>query len=209
MSEGRVTLADIFNVSKIDKSLLDGLAQAKDVAGSVGDLASTDAAGSVLPPLVKDQLLDMMTQKLGDLLGEIDVVTNILGTAWGQAQELIDWVSGDISPHKVYSIPLVTHEIASEHNPAVEPQFKQKSLGEFLFKIALKLSLEGVILEIQDFHIRKVHIGSCTGTGNIGHSNLNLLDFPEQVIEGLRGPIDLGEGIPLKVPGLAGTSSNS
>ncbi|MFZ4664924.1 MAG: hypothetical protein ACOYME_00680 [Prochlorotrichaceae cyanobacterium] len=196
MTEQRFTLAQVFDVSKIDKTKLNEITK-KKISPEV-DAADPDAepAAPPIPGFLQDQMVGMMVSKLGEILGEVDVVGDILGSAWGKAPEILEYLSPDCPPDETYLVPLIEHEITSEHSPAVEPKFKQQSLGEFIFDIALSLMVEGAILEIRAGRIRKIHIGSCTGTGGMGHQGIQLLEFPEQVIEAIKGAITLaGEGL--------------
>ena len=201
MTEQRFTLAQVFDVSKIDKTKLNEITKkriAPDGDAPESDAANPDAekAAPPIPGFLQDQMVGMMISKLGEILGEVDVVGDILGSAWGKAPEIMEYLSPDCPPDETYMVPLIEHEITSEHSPAVEPKFKQQSLGEFIFDIALSLMVEGAILEIRAGRIRKIHIGSCTGGGGMGHQGIQLMEFPEQVIDAIKGAIALaGEGL--------------
>lgn len=216
--EKRLTLAQLFDVSKIDRSQMKKLSQerlnleetsdpASDQADSIPETPEPipessqeespedEADGSVIPGFIMDQMMDAMLGQLGEMLSQVDVVGDVLGTAWGKAAEIKEYLSPDYPPEEVNLVPLIEHEVAYEHSPTIEPKFKQKSLGEVVFDIALTFALEGVILEIQGGKITKLHVGACKGLGTLGTWGNQLLELPEQVIEALKGAIHLEDGI--------------
>lgn len=201
----QVSLASIFQVDDIDPKQLEALTE-NDIPIQPDPPAEEETPGHSpssglpeqqpgIPPFLKDQLLGVMITKLGETLASIDVIGDIFTKAWGTHGELKKFLSPQLAPEEIYRIPLNKHEINSEHNPVIEPRFKQQSLGTFAFNIALNLCLEGVILEVQAGRLRRLHIGKCIGSGSLSYNGTTLIELPEKAVKALKGTFNFGQSL--------------
>lgn len=197
MEEKRYTLAKFFNLGGLSKDEVKAMG-AQPAFSSMGDTMQKTKGGSV-PPFLQGQVFRVMLSKLNELLDKVDIIEDILAVTWSKSEELFDYLDTEkYPPDEVFMLPLSEHEVASEHNPSVEPYMKEQSLGKFVFNIGINLIIEGVILEIQGGKIKKIHIGSCVGSGSLGCQDSPLLDIPEKEVESVGGVVDLGDGIAIK-----------
>jgi hypothetical protein len=192
MSGNKVSLGQLFKIQDREQNQdAANSEQMKEIKAKIAE----ESKGQFIPPMLYDKLFDLLIVKIGEVLENIDIGGDILGNAWGKIAELREYRDREqYPPDETFMVPLIDHEVNSEHLPLIELKLKQQLLAKFNIQIAVGLALEGVLLEIQDAKIKKIKIGSCKGIGTISYSEMNLLELPEQEPLEL-GNLDLGEGI--------------
>ena len=129
---------------------------------------------------------------------EINIPVDILGSAWSKLSEIGEHCDeSKEDPDKVILIPLVEHEINSQHNPNIKLFLEDDiAIGRIDFHIDVTLKVEGVILEIRDRKIQRFTLGKCIGTGTLSCSGIPIVERVSEPLK-LSGWIDLDKGIPL------------
>lgn len=141
--------------------------------------------------VIKDEIF----KKLGDLL-EIGI-PDILVAAWNKYQILLKYLDREkYPPNESFLVPLAEHCITSEHHPYVEILVNDQPVGKIGFDITVALTLEGIILKIQDGKIKEIFTSTCKGKGTISCENKVILEKKSESVP-LPGTIDLGQGIPI------------
>ena len=134
-------------------------------------------------------------KKLGDLL-EISI-PDILVAAWNKYQILLKYLDREkYPPNESFLVPLAEHCITSEHHPYVEILVNDQPVGKIGFDINVALTLEGIILKIQDGKIKEIFTSTCKGKGTISCDHKVILEKKTESVP-LPGTIDLGQGIPI------------
>jgi hypothetical protein len=141
--------------------------------------------------VIKDEIF----KKLVDLL-EISI-PYILVAAWNKYEILLKYLDREkYPPNESFLVPLAEHCITSEHHPYVEILVNDQPVGKIGFDINVALTLEGIILKIQDGKIKEIFTGTCKGKGTISCDNIVILEKKTESVP-LPGSIDLGQGIPI------------
>ena len=134
-------------------------------------------------------------KKLGDLL-EISI-PDILVAAWNKYEILLKYLDREkYPPNESFLVPLAEHCITSEHHPYVEILVNDQPVGKIGFDINVALTLEGIILKIQDGKIKEIFTSTCKGKGTISCDHKVILEKKTESVP-LPGAIDLGQGIPI------------
>lgn len=135
-------------------------------------------------------------KKLGDLL-EISI-PDILVAAWNKYEILLKYLDREkYPPNESFLVPLAEHCITSEHHPFVEILVNDQPVGKIGFDINVTLTLEGIILKIQDGKIKEIFTSTCKGKGTISYDHKVILEKKTESVP-LPGNIDLGQGIPIR-----------
>jgi hypothetical protein len=141
--------------------------------------------------VIKDEIF----KKLVDLL-EISI-PYILVAAWNKYEILLKYLDREkYPPNESFLVPLAEHCITSEHHPYVEILVNDQPVGKIGFDINVALTLEGIILKIQDGKIKEIFTGTCKGKGTISCDNIVILEKKTESVP-LPGSIDLAQGIPI------------
>jgi hypothetical protein len=134
-------------------------------------------------------------QKTGDLLDL--TIPEIAVAAWIKCREISQYADTKrYPPSETTIVPLVKHTITSVHNPYIELLVGNEPIGRVEFEIELNLTLEGVLLHIQDGEIVKIDLGSCQGTGCIKCEGVVVAKSATRDLQ-LPGSIPLNKGIPI------------
>ncbi|ELS02503.1 hypothetical protein Xen7305DRAFT_00022170 [Xenococcus sp. PCC 7305] len=193
MSETRFTLCDLFNAKEEVEQQKDQLAKSPSF-DKVKEKMSEQ--GSKFPLLAKfsDKLIPLILGKLDELL-DIDIFQDILGETWSQQQELAQYAdSGEYPPTKTVLVPILEHSLDSEHNPFVEPTIGGLAMGKIELQVEASFIINGVILEICNAKIMKLHLDGILGGGVLKFAGIPFLEKETATLD-LPGTIDLGEGI--------------
>ena len=122
-------------------------------------------------------------------------IPNILVAAWSPF--LVKYLDRKKYPaNEILLVPLAEHTITSEHHPYLEIMVNDQLVGKIGFKISVDLTLEGIILKIQNGEVKKISTGTCKGKGTIKCGDL-LLVKEEAKSLALPGSIDLSPGVPI------------
>lgn len=195
MSETRFTLCDLFNVKEEVEKQKEQLANNSSF-DTIKEKMSEQKGKSPLLAKFSDRLIPLILGKLDELL-DIDIFQDILGTTWSQQKELAKYANaGEYPPQKTVLVPILEHSLDSEHNPSVEPKIGGIHMGTIDLQVEASFVINGVILEICNARIMKLHLDGILGGGVIKLSGVPFLEKESDTLD-LPGTIDLGEGISL------------
>lgn len=136
-----------------------------------------------------------ISSKAGDLLSVS--IPDILIRAWNKAGILNKYINKEkYNPEEIFLIELKEHTISSKHEPYLDLEVNNKSIGQINFEIDLSIVVQGAILKIQDAKIKQIRTGSLKVSGVIHCEGLEITKKESKEIK-LPGEIDLGEGIPI------------
>lgn len=184
-----ITLSQFFSLKEVSPDRLSATESGEQVSAVKGlVLKQTKGLGW---GVIKDEIF----KKLGDLL-EISI-PDILVAAWNKYQILLKYLDREkYPPNESFLVPLAEHCITSEHHPYVEILVNEQAVGKIGFDIKVALTLEGIILKIQDGKIKEIFTGTCKGKGTITCDNIVILEKKTESVP-LPGSIDFGQGIPI------------
>jgi len=134
-------------------------------------------------PLMEwDSVLSQILKKCPELL---DLrFKDILVGGWRKYQQLEQYFDqGKTNPEVLFSVPLVSHSIVSEHHPKIEIKFNEINLGHIDFSILLKLELSGIVLNIKGGQIEGVKAGNCKCKGSVACEGIVLLEDSSETFE--------------------------
>jgi len=148
-----------------------------------------------IPGIKWNVTLNEVVKKIGDLLN-ISLADIMVG-AWNKYRTLQKYLDQKkYSPEEIIMIPLAEHKIKSEHRPYIEILINDQVVGKIEFSINITLTLEGIILKVQNAKIKEILTGTCKAKGTIKCENFVILEKDLSSIS-LPGSIALGEGIPI------------
>ena len=110
----------------------------------------------------------------GAIAGLLDVpLLDVVVRAWNEGRLFEKYLDPDrYDPDEVIAISLRQHEITSTHRPKIDIVLNGETLDSIDFELELKLTLDGVILQVQGGTIRAVQSGSVRGEGTLKCENL-------------------------------------
>jgi hypothetical protein len=191
MNGAPLTLIQFFSLQ--NEALLPDRLSTLESSGQVSAVkeAAEKQAKGVGWGIIKDQIFE----KLKDLLAV--GIPDILVAAWNKYEILLKYLDREkYPPNESFLVPLAEHCITSEHHPYVEILVNDQPVGKIGFDIKVALTLEGIILKIQDGKIKEIFTGTCKGKGTISCDNVLILEEKTEAVP-LPGSIDLGQGIPI------------
>ena len=177
----------------------------KNIALPADRLTALDSSGN-MPALKK--LILQQTKGLGwgvlreEILKKVEDLLNIslpeiFTAAWNKYHILLQYLDRQkYPPNESFLVPLAEHTINSEHHPSLEIMINEQPVGKINFAISVALTLEGIILKIQDGKIKEIFTGTCKGKGTVKCEDQVILEEKMKSLS-LPGSIDLGEGIPI------------
>jgi hypothetical protein len=122
-------------------------------------------------------------------------VADIMVSAWDRCGEVLQYSNKKKCPAgRCQMVHLAEHTIESIHEPSIEIYYNNQPISEINFEITLFLTVEGIVLEITDGRIMKIHTGSCRGGGCIKCEGITILKKKTRRFT-LPGTISLGKGI--------------
>ena len=167
-------------IENLDQQTLDSLKQSyKEKKGSMlwGDLSDE----------IKSRASELLNIPLQDLLIR----------AWRESGVLNKYINREeYDPEAVIFIELKEHTMTSNHKPYLDIEINQKSIGKINFEINLELTVQGIILKIQDAKIKQIRTGNMKATGTINCEGHEIGKKESEEVE-FPGTLDLGEGIPI------------
>ncbi len=173
--------------------------------GSLVDLESD--IKSQLPKVSLGSVQKEMGAKIGEVLNV--GLDEVLASAWKKYKGLQEYTDpAKHPPEETALVPLAKHAIKSAHKPHVDLKIKDVLIGSIQLEVKLALSVEGIVLKVQDGKIHDVRAGSCKASGSLKCSLKSkagakeLLDLKKETPKfELRGAIRLGDGIAIPPPG--------
>ena len=192
MSETNITLRDLFSVS------------GEEIAGApplgIRVHAETTAVKEQLDSLAKGVSWGAVKDTVGDSvvqLLDVPVLDIVLG-GWKKMAKVMEYADLRKYPKgKTNLVPLSEHTIKSQHHPYLEVSVKGRQVGKLVFDIELSLTLEGLVMRIQDAAIKAIQSGVLKGNGIISMKGVPLVKKTFARIS-LPGSVQLGTGILLK-----------
>lgn len=198
MSQANLTMKDMFEVQN-----------AKDATQAMGAAKQreleTSQAAAVLKEEVakKSQLIrwsvvqDVLFEKTVDAL-DIPVLT-FLVPAWKKYREILEFA--DTEKHAANEVNLVSlaeHTVKVEHHPYLQVTYRGIEIpkAKLEFTLTGDLTLEAVILRIQNGRIKAIQGGAMKWSGELLLENRSVLKKESKSYD-LTGKVELGEGIPL------------
>jgi hypothetical protein len=141
--------------------------------------------------VIQDEILNKLSELLA--IG----IPDILVTAWNKYEILLKYLDREkYPPNESFLVPLAEHCITSEHHPYLEIRLNDQPVGKIGFEVKVTLTLEGIILKIQDGKIKEIFTGKCKGKGMVSCDHIVILEEKTEAVP-LPGSIDLGQGIPI------------
>jgi len=139
---------------------------------------------SALPGALTDYALDMVIEKLDEMLEGIEVVGDVLAFAWSRTVELAQYYREiQANPGESFAIPLVNHEVVSEHPLSMKVKLKHQLIGNLECTVSFGVVVDGVLLQVENGKITSVKIGAATGSGSINILDQPLMEVPETSLE--------------------------
>jgi len=194
MSKSDLNMKDLFGVERGDSTIIQ---RGKfDGAKSMAELKVNLAKKSKL--IQWDSVEDVLAEKIVEML-DIPLV-KALFPAWKKYREIMDFSDPEKHPQNETSlVSLAEHTVKTDYHPCLQISYRGFEFPKIEFTLTAELTLQGIVLRIQDGKIKEIKEGTITGKGSL------LLD-KEAVIErsfgsyDLPGSVDLGDGIPLRAP---------
>lgn len=151
----------------------------------------SEKKGSMLWPDLSDEI----KSKADDLLNI--PIPDVLVRAWREAGILNKYTNKDeYDPEAIVFVELREHTITSNHKPHLDIEINNKSIGKITFDVNLELTVQGIILKIQDAKIKQIRTGIVNAAGVIFCEGVEITKKESGEIQ-LPGTIELGEGIPI------------
>lgn len=98
---------------------------------------------------------------------------DVVVRAWNEGRLFEKYLDPDrYDPDEVIAVSLRQHEITSKHKPKIDIVLNGEKLESIDFELELKLTLDGVILQVQGGDVRAIQSGSIKGEGTLKCENL-------------------------------------
>lgn len=194
MSKTDLSMKDLFDVEdgKAPDSPGASLEKTKEAAAFKEELAKESKL--IQWNVVRDVLFDKTVEML-----DISLLT-FFSSAWKKCREILEFADPEkYPPNETELVSLAEHTIKVEHHPYLQVTNRGVALANvrFTFTLAAELTLQGVILKIQNGKIKAIQGGAVKGSGELLLENQSIFK-KEFKPYGLLGSIDLGDGISLR-----------
>ena len=137
-------------------------------------MAVVAVATSALPSPVVAGIASAIKPAL-DVILEVGL-GDVLQVSWRKLSALKNAIETTLKEQgRVELVPLLDHKITSVHQPHIDLNYGQQSLGQIKFDITLSLLLKGVLLEIREGRIDGLKAGICGGDGILAFAGKPLL----------------------------------
>jgi len=138
---------------------------------------------------------DKMVERAASLF-DLKVIDLLLG-GWKEYRELQQFADPkQYPPEETVKVPLVEHEVVSEHHPALEVTVGGVHVCRVDLDLTISLSVDGCVLGIQGGKIKQLTVASCRGRTVLARNGTDLIKAESKNIA-LGGPITLRTGITL------------
>jgi hypothetical protein len=198
MSQANLTMKDMFEVQN-----------AKDARQAMGtakqqELEISEAAAALKEEIAKKSRLirwsavqDVLFEKTVEAL-DIPVLTFLL-PAWKKYREIVEFA--DLEKHPANEMNLVSlaeHTVKVEHHPYLQVTYRGIEIpkAKLEFTLAGDLTLQAVVLRIQNGKIKAIQGGAVKWSGELLLENQSVLK-KESKSYALTGKVEIGEGISL------------
>ncbi len=194
---GRVTLTlkDMLSMQEVEVSCKAlSLAESGEGMAYLKDKIAQDFRGIQWPVVYSG-----MAEGLSSLL-EVPL-SKILVESWNKYRVLAQYRDRTkYPPEKISFVALGKHTIKSEHKPSLLVQVLVNEASvlerEIKFNVIVSLTIEGLVLKIQDARIKGIEAGEAKGSGTVTCEGAVIIERSIQTVK-LPGSIDLGSGVPI------------
>ncbi len=125
-------------------------------------------------------------------------VSSIMIKTWNESGVMKKYLDKSAyDPNAVHYVELLEHTIRSKQRPYLEITLAGTPLSKKIeLDVDLTLTVEGIVLKIQDARIKEISLGKCKGSGRVSCAGLVLMEKKTGSLE-LPAKLDLGQGIPI------------
>jgi len=198
MSQANLTMKDMFEVQN-----------AKDATQAMGAAKRQELEASQAAAVLKEEVAeksklirwsavqDVLFEKTVEAL-DIPLLTFLL-PAWKKYREIVEFADTEKHPtNEVNLVSLADHTVKVEHHPYLQVTYRGIEIpkAKLEFTLTGDLTLEAVILKIQDGKITAIQGGAVKWGGELLLENRSVLKKESRSYD-LTGSLELGEGIPL------------
>jgi hypothetical protein len=199
MSQANLTMKDMFEVQNA-KDPTQAMSAAKHQ-----ELETSQAAAVLKEEVAKKSKLirwsavqDVLFEKTVEAL-DIPVLT-FLTPAWKKYREILEFADAEKHPaNETNLVSLAEHTVKVEHHPYLVVTYRGIEIpkAKLEFTLTGDLTLQGVILRIQNGKITAIQGGAVKWSGELLLENRSVLKKESKSYD-LTGNVELGEGIPLR-----------
>ena len=184
MSNAEPTVGDLFPLSR------------EELTQRLDEAIGSDGKARAWTAPVRRLVVEEVTGRFGELL---DIrLTDILAGAWCKYRSLRKYADRQhYPPEESVVVPLVEHDIQSDHSPFIEVVINDTPVLKLTFSVDLALHVDSAVVRIQDARIREIRPGSVNVKGSIAYGPAVIVERKSSTLT-LPGAIDLGEGIALR-----------
>jgi hypothetical protein len=192
-------------MSKADLNMKDllGMKTGKNVAIRQEQLENAKSAAALKNALAKksklirwDSVKDVLAEKTIDML---DLpIARVLFPAWKKYREIMEFADARMHPPDETSlVALAEHTVKTEHHPYLQISYQGFQFPKLEFTLRAELTLQGIVLCIQDGKIKEIKEGTMKGKAALLLEDESIVETPFGSYE-LPGHFDLGDGISLR-----------
>jgi len=176
-----------------DRSAVDVYADAIQRADAFKKLLTS--ARLVLPQTQWRAAAEEIARRLRETL---DVpVPRLLVDGWALRSEMLSYCDRQkYPPDQSVTVSLAKHSVTWSQKPKVQVRMNNVPIGELVFTLEAKATLDAAVLTIRDGRVRALNTGSITLVGSAMLEDHAIFKSPESKIP-IPGRIDLGEGFSL------------
>jgi hypothetical protein len=138
--------------------------------GEVAEALASAASGSALPLVV-----DHAARALDEILGNLQV-DQLLMSAWEQLEEVRDLIEETRRGETTRNLTLVSHTIASEHEPSLQLVVNQAPRKLLDVLIALGFTIDACRLVIDGGEVTGVQLGRLRASGGVAANGRTILE---------------------------------
>jgi hypothetical protein len=196
MSETDLNMKDLFGLSR-EKGTIDQMDKDKLSNGkSAAELKEKIAEKSKL--IRWDAVKDVLANKAVESL-DIPVV-KLLFPAWKKYQEIMEFADQEKHPpDETCLVSLAEHTVKTDHHPYLRVSYRGFEFPRLEFTLSAELTLQGIVLRIQDGKVKEIKEGTIKGKGSLLLEKELIMERPFGSCD-LPGRIDLGDGFSLRDP---------
>jgi hypothetical protein len=198
MSQANLTMKNMFEVqSAKEATQAMGAAKRQELEASQAAAVLKEEVAEKSKLIRWSAVQDVLFEKTVEAL-DIPVLTFLL-PAWKKYREIVEFADTEKHPaNEVNLVSLAEHSVKVEHHPYLQVTYRGIEIpkAKLEFTLAGDLTLEGVILKIQNGKIKAIQGGAVKWRGELLLENRSLLKKESRSYD-LTGSLELGEGIPL------------
>jgi len=198
MSQANLTMKDMFEVqSAKDAAQAMRAAKQQELEASQAATALKDEVAKKSRLIRWSAVQDVLFEKTVDVL-DIPVLTFLL-PAWKKYREILEFADVERHPaNEVNLVSLAEHTVKVEHHPYLQVTYRGIEIPKARLEFTLMgdLTLQGVILKIQNGKITAIQGGALKWSGELLLENRSVLK-KESRSYAFTGSLELGEGLPL------------